>query len=238
MSSLEGGAARRLAGVRVDAALSPASMIKVPIAAALAGRWAAGTLRTSDEVAIDPVNLTANDAPSPLVPGYRARLEELGRLMLTRSDNIATNVLIDVLGRESITRSCAELGLAATAVRRKLSGSLPLIDDPGAAGRNAHPAGDAALLFESIALGRVPGAGWLQQTLAAAEWNNKLNGGLDDGDRFAHKTGDTDEVSHDGGILTTVEGRRYVLVVYAPVSSPDGDDARFAALMRRLRASL
>ena len=238
LTGLEGGAARRLAGVRVDAALSPASMIKVPIAAALAARWAAGTHRTSDEVAVDPANLTPNDAPSPLVPGYRARLDELGRLMLTRSDNVATNVLIDVLGREAITDYCADLGLRATAVRRKLSGSLPLIDDPGATGRNSHPAADAALLFESIALGRVPGADWLFETLAAAEWNNKLNGGLDDGDRFAHNTGDTDEVSHDGGILTTVEGRRYVLVVYAPVSSPDGDDARFAALMRRLRATL
>jgi beta-lactamase class A len=213
-------------------------MLKVPIAAALAARWEVGSALPSDEVTIAAANMTANDAPSPLAPGYRARLDELGRLMLTRSDNVATNVLIDVLGRESITAYCRALGLGATAVNRKLSGSLPLLDDPEARGRNAHPAGDAALLFEAIALDRLPGSAWLRATLAAAEWNNKLNGGLAAGDRFAHKTGDTDEVSHDGGILTLPGGARYVVVVYTASRSPDGDDARFAYLMRGLRAHL
>ena len=122
--SLDSGAA--------DDELSPASMIKVPIAAALAERWRDGELRPGGKVAIRPEDVTSNDAPSPLVSGYAASLEELGRLMLTRSDNVATNVLIRVLGRERISERCRAWGLARTAVRRKLSGSLPLIEDPGA----------------------------------------------------------------------------------------------------------
>jgi beta-lactamase class A len=227
-----------LASIRPYAPFSPASMIKVPIAAALTARWAAGTLRPADRVTVAPANMTANDAPSPLTPGYEATLDELARLMLTRSDNVATNVLVDVLDRERITGYCASLGLRSTAVRRKLSGSLPLIDDPGASGRNAHPAGDAADLFAAIALDEVAGSAWLRDVLAGAEWNGKLNGGLRDGDRFAHKTGDTDEVSNDGGILSTAEGARYVVVVYAPVASGDGDDPRFAEVMRELRVHL
>jgi beta-lactamase class A len=225
--------------VRLDpgAALSPASMIKVPIAAALAERWADGTLERGSLVAVEAANLTPNDAPSPLVAGYAASLEELGRLMLVRSDNVATNVLIDVLGRERITERCRAWGLAATAVRRKLSGALPLIDDPGASGRNSHPAGDAALLFRAIADGRRFG-GWLLETLAAQEWNEKLPAGLLAGDRFAHKTGDTDEVSHDGGILALPGGARFVIVVYTALPSLPENDVRFGRFMRELRPLL
>ncbi|MGP6191716.1 MAG: serine hydrolase [Vulcanimicrobiaceae bacterium] len=219
-----------------DRPLMPASMIKVPVAAALAHRWSAGELRPSDRVVVDPANLTANDAASPLVAGYEATLEELGRLMLTRSDNVATNVLIDVLDREPINRFCRRARLTGTAVRRKLSGSLPLIDDPRATGRNAHPAGDAARLFAQVAArGRED---WLYSTLANQEWNDKLSRGLQPGDRFAHKTGDTDEVSHDGGILELAGGGRFVLVVYAPLPSSSEVDARHAAFMRALRPML
>jgi beta-lactamase class A len=234
--------------VRLDpgAALSPASMIKVPIAAALTERWAEGSLAPDQRVAIEPANMTPNDAPSPLVPGYSAGLEELARLMLVRSDNVATNVLIDVLGRESITARCRAWGLAATAVCRKLSGALPLIDDPAASGRNSHPAGDAALLFRAIAEGRFASTGgnaprspnWLFETLAAQEWNEKLPAGLLAGDRFAHKTGDTDEVSHDGGILDLPGGARYVVVVYTALPSLPENDVRFGQFMRGLRPLL
>ena len=222
--------------IEADRPLTPASMIKVPIAAALAERWERGDLRPSDRLAVDRANLTANDAASPLAPGYEATLDELGRLMLTRSDNVATNMLIDVLGRERIDDFCRRSGLAATAVRRKLSGSLPLIADPRATGRNAHPASDAALLFTQIAArGR---RGWLYAALAAQEWNDKLSRGLRPGDRFAHKTGDTDEASHDGGILELASGGRFVLVVYTPLGSSGEIDARHAAFMRALRPLL
>jgi len=217
--------------------LAPASMIKVPIAATLCESWAQGESQPEQRVEVGRENLTANDLPSPLVPGYRANLEELGRLMLTRSDNVATNVLIDFLGRERISERCRAWGLAATAVRRKLSGSLPLIADPGASGRNAHPARDAAALFERIARSEAAGSSWLLQTLFAQEWNDKLSGGLDEGDRFAHKTGETSDVSHDGGILVLPDGRRYAIVAYTALPPESGSD-RLSRFMRGLRPHL
>jgi beta-lactamase class A len=213
-------------------------MIKVPLAAALTALWAAGERRIGDRLTIAAENMTPNDAESPFVPGYSASLEELARLMLVRSDNVATNTLIDVVGRERATEFASRWGLRATAVRRKLSGALPLIDDPQASGRNAHPAGDAARLFELIARDELPGSAWLHDALAAQEWNAKLSGGLQQGDRFAHKTGDTDEVSHDGGILELASGRRYVVVVYTALPSSRENDARFGEFMRRLRPLL
>ena len=218
----------------------PASMIKVPIALALAHRCAAGTARLEQRVTVDAANMTANDAPSPFVPGYAATLGDLAHAMLAASDNVATNVLIDALGRERIGETCRELGLARTAVRRKLSGSLPLIDDAGATGRNQHPAADAAAALRFLAACGPDAAAWgfVLAALRAQIWNGKLSRGWAPGDAFAHKTGDTDEVSHDGGVLTLGGGRRFVVVVYTELPSSPESDERFGAFARLLRPSL
>jgi beta-lactamase class A len=204
----------------------------------VASAVAAGRIRWDDPVVVAPANLTVNDAPSPLEPGYTATVVELVELMLARSDNVATNVLIDLLGREAATIRAQALGLRETAFRRKLTGKLPLIDDPGATGRNSHPAREAADLFERIARGTVPSATLLHRFLRGQVWNTKLSAGLEAGDRFAHKTGDTDDTSHDGGILELAGGGRYVLVVYSELVSNDETDARFAAFMKRIRPLL
>ncbi|TAM76956.1 serine hydrolase [bacterium] len=220
-----------------DLPLYPASMIKVPIAVAAHARVAAGELALASSVTVAERNMTANDAPSPMHVNYRATLDELIDLMLSRSDNVATNQLIDLLGRESITAYCQAIGLTRTAVRRKLSGSLPLIEDPQATGRNAHPASDAAALLTALDARRLPGSERVLASLGRQYWRGKLPLGLRSGDHFAHKTGDTDEVSHDGGILILPGGRRYVIVLYTGVASPD-EDPRFGTWMARVRAAL
>jgi beta-lactamase class A len=58
------------------------------------------------------------------------------------------------------------------------------------------------------------------------------------GDRFFHKTGGTDEVSHDGGILKTAEGRTYAIAVYTGLPSNDAGDAKFGPFMQRIRQEL
>ena len=228
---------RESARLAANDPLYPASMIKVPIALALAEACRTGVRRLDETVVVTPENLTASDAPSPFVAGARAELGALAAGMLADSDNVATNVLIDVLERAAITRVCRTLGLRNTAVHRKLSGALPLIDDPGATGRNAHPAGDAADLFRRLSH-REPDTRFVLDALAAQRWNDKLSGGLRPGDRFAHKTGDTDEVSHDGGILELGGGRRYVLVVYTTLPANPETSTRFANFARALRPHL
>jgi beta-lactamase class A len=216
----------------------PASMIKTPLAASAALAVEAGRTAWDERVTVDAANMTFNDAPSPLEPGYTATVVELVELMITKSDNVATNVLYDHLARDVASADAAVLGLRETVFRRKLSGKLPLIDDPAASGRNSHPAREAADLFERIARGTVPSAPLLHRFLRGQIWNSKLSAGLEPGDRFAHKTGDTDECSHDGGILELAGGGRYVIVVYTELASNDETDACFAAFMRRIRPLL
>jgi len=216
----------------------PASLIKVPLAVAVGSAVAEGRLAWATPVTVDARNATVNDAPSPIEPGYATTVLELTTFMLQRSDNVATNQLYDLLGRERATADIHALGFRETFFHRKLSGALPLIDDPEATGRNAFPAHEAVGLFVAIADGRVPEAAALRDILATSWWDVKLSRGLAPGDRFAHKTGDTDEVAHDAGILTLAEGSRWVLVVYTELPSSEENDLRFGAFMRMLRPYL
>jgi beta-lactamase class A len=219
----------------------PASMIKVPLAVAAYAAAKVGAIDLDRPAPVAVANATFNDAPSPVVPGAMLNARDLVRYAVDRSDNIATNELFDRLGRDAATATLTALGYPRTAFRRKLSGADPLIDDPAATGRNAHPIEEAARLFAAIARGTVPGAVPIRAALAAQQWNTKLSAGLSPGDVFHHKTGDTDATSHDGGILTLAEApdAPWVVVVYANTrSSDDADDPRFAAVMRALRPYL
>ncbi|HET9029592.1 MAG TPA: serine hydrolase [Candidatus Aquilonibacter sp.] len=221
--------------------LYPASMIKTPLAAAALGIADERGAGRPERLAVTQANMTYNDAPSPLVPGYSATVTEVCELAISRSDNVATNMLFDAADRDRATRYAQErLGLRNTAFYRKLSGSDPLINDPGWDGvhHNSHPAGDAARMFELIALDRVAHSDLLRGALAHQYWNDKLSKGLREGDTFAHKTGDTSDVTHDGGILTTNEGRTYVIVVYTGLGATEANNARFGPFMRDLRVFL
>ncbi len=239
--TVPGGGPRVHAELDAGAPVYPASTIKTPLVACCLLDAAAGRLDLDAAYGVTESNVTANDAPSPLVPGYSARLREIAALCIERSDNVATNMLFDIVGRERATGMAAgRLGLAATAFHRKLSGADPLIADPGWDGvhRNAHTAADSARLYELVAMGAFPDADLLLSMLERQFWNEKLSRGLRPGDRFAHKTGDTSEVTHDGGILTTESGNRFVVVVHAGMPSTEENAARFAPFMRELRECL
>jgi beta-lactamase class A len=224
-----------------DRSFYPASMIKTPLAVVAYDAVASGSLRLDDRFDVTEANMTFNDKPSPLIPGYRASVRELIELMITISDNVATNMFFDILGRERATTTVRErYGLRNTTFHRKLSGSEPLIVDPDwvrESGLNTHPPRDAVAIYTAIAADEVPYAAELRATLGRQQFNDKLVAGLRSGDRFYHKTGETDTVSHDGGILETVEGNAYVIVVYSTITSPD-DNARFAPFMNAIRPLL
>ena len=237
--ALEPGGAS--AEYRPEAPIYPASMLKVPLVAAALVEAAAGRLSLEDRFEVTEAHLTLNDAPSPLVMGATSQLCEIAHRAIAYSDNVATNLLFDIVGRERATQIVREaFGLAHTTFARKLSGGEPLIVDPAWDGvhRNAHPARDAARMFALVADGEVPHADLMMRALEAQWWNEKLSPGLRDGDRFAHKTGDTDEVAHDGGILTTAEGKCYVLVVYTEQEGTKQHNTRISEFMRVLRTYL
>ena len=235
---------RAAAEWRAQENIYPASVIKVAIMAEAFHRFAERSLAPQQCIEVGESNQTPTAEETPLIPGYRATMSELVELMVERSDNIATNVLIDVLRRERITAYMRALGLPTFLLGRKLSGSEPLITDPEMTGRNRFPAAEAGRLLELIASDQVPGAAAQREILSRCVHNEKLVPGLESGDRFLHKTGETTDTSHDAGILYTNSGRRYVVVLYTtPQPAPGGADAshvngQLTCFMRELRAKL
>jgi hypothetical protein len=219
--------------------LPAASMIKTPLAAALPPSTAG---RTRWDERVDGRRRQHDLQRRALTARTGLRVDSSSSwssLMLVPSDNVATNVADGSHRprsrhrRRPGTRGCARRRSGASS-RAK----LPLIDDPAATGPQQPPGREAADLFERIARGTVPSAIAAASKSCAAKSGTPNSRRPRAGDRFAHKTGDTDETSHDGGILELAGGGRYVLVVYSELTSNDETDARFAAFMQRIRTLL
>lgn len=229
---------------RSHEAIYPASVIKVPIMVEAFRRFAAGTLSAQQRVTVQARNLTETSGPAPFASGTQTSVGDLVDFMIVHSDNVATNELIDLLDRNAVTASMHSLGLPTFLLGRKLSGSEPLVDDPEMVGRNTLPAGEIGILLALIACDAVPLAAQQREILGRCADGAKLVPGLATGDRFMHKTGETETVSHDAGILVTKDGHRHVVVLYCEVEAkPDHVEAAWVnplmtAWMRSVREHL
>lgn len=139
--------------------------------------------------------------------GTAFRYSELAQYMIEESDNTATNILIDVLGMDSINDSGQELGLAQTELRHKM-----MLGDGKT--ENRMSSNDAAVLLRGIAQHVI--AGEVESTAAESYLlmqadTEGLAQGLPLGVEFGHKTGSLDSARHDGGIVYSESP--YVIVV-------------------------
>ena len=229
---------------RAEEDIYPASVIKVPIMAEAFRQYEQGVISPADRVTVTQSNQTTTWGVSPFTPGVVATIAELVDRMITHSDNVATNQLMDVLRRERVTAYMRELGLETFLLGRKLSGSDPLIEDPEIVGRNRLPPAEIARLLALIATNAVAGAAQQREIMRRCVHGDKLAPGVRAGDDFMHKTGETSEHSHDAGILRTAQGKAYVVALYTtPVPKPDDSDAdhvnpQMTRWMRSLRALL
>lgn len=236
--------ALQFAQYRGDADVYPASVIKIAIMAEAFHQYAQGMLRPDATFSIAASNLTTTAEKTPFTPGHVAPVAQMVELMITHSDNIATNQLIDVLRRERVTDYMRSLALDSFLLGRKLSGSDPLVADPEMIGRNRMPPSQAARLLAFIATDQIAGAAQARAILGRCVDDEKLAAGLSPSDRFMHKTGETSDVNHDAGILETSAGKMYVLALYTQIH-PESDrpassfgNQAMSTWMRRLREAL
>jgi beta-lactamase class A len=98
-----------------DSEYETMSVIKVPVMTEVYRRAAAGTLDLDRRVALDAGR---RRLPSGVLyaldPGLRPTIRDLVTLMIIVSDNQATDVLADMVGRDAVTRAMAGLGLTQT----------------------------------------------------------------------------------------------------------------------------
>jgi beta-lactamase class A len=147
--------------------------------------------------------------------GRNRSVRELLERMITRSSNLATDILIERVGAARTQRTARALGAWAIQV-------LLGVED-GAAYRaglnNTTTARDLGVLLEAVATGRAasrPACDSMLAILGRQEFNEGIPVGLPPGTRVAHKTGWIGEVVyHDAAIVYPPSGAggSYVLVI-------------------------
>ncbi len=110
---------------------SPASLIKLPLAIALLDKTTRERIPLSQSIYVEPQNFTENSDSSTITIEQEYTLAQIMTDMINTSNNIATNQLIDYVGRESIAKTLADRGYKNTLVDHKLAGERILPPNPG-----------------------------------------------------------------------------------------------------------
>jgi len=206
--------------------LHAASTMKVPVMIQIFRDADAGLLELNDSLTVHTAFPSLvqgaaftvakdDDSDSTLyaVVGQNRSVRDLLELMITRSSNLATNILIERVGASRAQASARSLGAWSIQVLRGV--------EDGAAYRaglnNTTTARDLGVLLGAIAAGRAASRAACDSMLVILgrqEFNEGIPAGVPSGTRVAHKTGWIGEVVyHDAGVVYPPHGGSYVLVV-------------------------
>ena len=211
--------------MNADESFHAASTMKVPVMIELFRRIDAGAIRLDQKVplanrfssivdgspfALDPGD--DSDSSAYGLVGRRVAVRELIDRMITRSSNLATNALIELVGARTADATAHSLGARNIKVLRGVE------DDKAfrAGLNNTTTARDLAVLMEAIETGRAASRAScdaMRDVLLRQEFNGEIPAGLPPGTKVAHKTGFITAVLHDAAIVYPPNRKPYVLVV-------------------------
>jgi len=202
-----------------DRVFPAASSIKIAILLELyrqdqeARAGAKGKGKLDDSYTFDPKDLVEDSQiMAGLTPGVtRVTNRDLAQFMVAVSDNAATNILIDRVGRDNVNATLRGLGLTKTMLRRKMM-------DIGAARRgdeNIATPQEMARLLEMIYKGKALNkelTDELIKRLKTLKKDSYLSYELPAGVELADKPGTLDGVRNDSGIVFA-PNRRFAISV-------------------------
>jgi beta-lactamase class A len=184
------------------------------------------SLYDSSDFQLDP-NDDADPQPYQKI-GQQVPLRWLVERMIVRSSNLATNIVIQLVGAEAVTSMCRTLGAQAIEVRRGVEDSKA-----HAAGMdNTTTARDLMVLLRAIGEHRVPGADDMIGVLSRQELNEGIPAGLPPLTKVAHKTGSFGGIYHDAALV--LADRPYVLVILTRGIADEKQAAQLVADLSRL----
>jgi len=211
--------------VNADDSFHAASTMKVPVMIELYRRFDAGALRRDQGILLvnrfhsivdaSPYSLDPgddSDSAAYRLIGERVPVRELIEHMITRSSNLATNALIELVGASNANATAHALGARHIRVLRGVEDQKAF--DAGM--NNTTTARDLAVLLEAIQRGTAASRSScdeMRDILLRQEFHSEIPAGLPPGVKVAHKTGFITGVLHDAAIVYPPDRPPYVLVV-------------------------
>ncbi|WP_312896850.1 serine hydrolase, partial [Nonomuraea endophytica] len=249
-------------GIGENTPVVTASVFKVPVALELARQSAAGEIDLAQRVTVPD----EGNVPSPyglamhrdhVVVSYR----DLAQLMMVISDNVATDLVLDRVGKDRVAALLAELGLGGTAVPENCAEILASVaQDLGTAYsdderqltevplerlrslRALDPARTCRTTPEEIT--RLLAGIWRDEAAApqacalvrgwmgAQVWPHRLSSGFPGDDVvISGKTGTLPLIRNEAGVLEFRDGGRYAVGVFTRAADPTPNAPHLDALI-------
>lgn len=214
-------------GVGDDESYLAASVIKLPLYLHILLQAAEGKLDMTQQLTV-----TAEDkvpicgALTLFTDDVTVDIRTLCHLMISISDNTATNKLIDYCGIDVLKDSFKKMGLEKTVINRKLFDMRLSLEGV----RNLICPKEIAALLEQLYRKEFVSEAVCKEALdilLQQQVDHKLNGKLCNAVPVAHKTGEDDNLSNDVGIVFAEEP---FIICFA---GHDTDVYRWEDLMRR-----
>ena len=223
-----------------------ASTMKVPVLIEVYKQVERGRFKLTDSIPLrnqfrsiadsSTYQLTAaDDSDSTLYArvGGQATIAELTRLMIVRSSNFATNLLIDLVTPAAVRKTLADAGVTGMNVQRGVEDTPAYEKGMNNTTTAAGLAGAFELLLDCKGL-KKSSCQEILDVLAGQEFNEMIPALLPAGTRVAHKTGSITRVRHDAGIVYRPNGKPYILVILTRGFEKGEDADRFGAQISRL----
>lgn len=196
--------------LNADEAMTTASLIKLAVMVETFWQAEEGKvkldgmimLRKADQV---PGSGVLTDSFSP---GSTLALRDAVRLMITVSDNTATNLVLDEIGIASTAKRMATLGLPETRINAKVYRASTTSVDKARTdkyGLGSTTARETVKLLELIHAGKAASPKACEEMLGILrknQDNEKLTRKLPTGTTVAHKSGSVNAAKTDAGIVT------------------------------------
>jgi len=182
----------------------------------------------------EPFMLDLTRDADPNVYGHLGKtltVRDLSYWLITLSSNLATNLLVEVVGIDTIQRALDELDIHGVRVLRG-------VEDQRAfdAGLNNEVTANGLLsLLRVIADCKAyskNACDEMMKILLDQQYRSGIPAGLPKAARVAHKTGNISTVHHDAGIVFLENRKPYVLVILTQFKAENGRGAAVADVSR------
>ena len=144
--------------------------------------------------------------------GKKTTIRHLVEQMITVSSNLATNILIELVGADKTTATMRRLGAPDIQILRGVEDGKAF--EKGL--NNTTNAVDLMTIFAALAEGKAVSEqddSAMVEVLLRQQFRDKIPALLPPDVRVAHKTGNITGVEHDSGILLLPDGSRMVMVI-------------------------